>query len=187
MPVEIVQNHMTMTIHGETADVDMMRRCMYDQRPMLDTKAMTVHLVRVSSSIGSVLEKCTFEAVVMSHLTTSRTIRLLKLKFGNDLRYTINYNTQPIEILGGGPRFLYRHKKVKFDCPHCGVSNLTADKLESDAFPDGEGGENYVTNMCPKCKECIEVHHERLTDTDMHELAKSNEKKYTRPKPRRKR
>lgn len=180
-----VPGHMTMEISGKITDADLINTARNNRSYILyEHDGVRVHLTGYTTGFqtGSALTY-EFRAVVMSTKTTKKTMEILTKKFGKDLRYTIDNHLQEVELLTPQPQFLLKYKKIKFACPHCGAKGLTEASLLSDTFDDGEGGETYVSDMCPHCSEVIDIQHEHIPAPDLEEIAAQNEKK-TRPKAR---
>lgn len=77
--------------------------------------------------------------------------------------------------------YLYEHLDPDVTCSEC-LNSFKADELSSESYPDGEGGDGYMDNVCPHCHAgyCCSIAYERLSDIppeEVERLASENEAK----------
>lgn len=74
---------------------------------------------------------------------------------------TFENDFQHFRTIEAGPEFLYQYIPTKVECRNCGKSFLHTE-LTSDSVPDGDGGETFIDNVCPKCGEadCCDIEFE---------------------------
>lgn len=79
-----------------------------------------------------------------------------------------------VTSMHGSPLFLYRYQPAQVTCRECGAS-FDHDDLASAEVSDGDGGENYSTEVCPRCHafDCCDVEYERLSSSELERLAEA--------------
>lgn len=167
----VVPLHMTMDISGY------MTRKQYDQMVAGDgiIRCGCKIEIAVTNYALSTTGTIKFDGMVHSTMDTVRTFRLLRMKFGEKLHWNVHYNHDVVRSLVGESPFKFNYElKTKFNCTRCNHGPMTVKALTSETYIDDEGEDRQIEDLCPNCHEQIDIHYERMTDTDLHSLADKN-------------